>query len=254
MKTERSIAYCRRIPSTAQANKVIQIRKTLFILTQDELKPTSIAEIQRPVTTSIRTPVLRAMERRSVVKVMGTGSGANLTKLFPSRNLLPAVVRKINRSNVGASVAVLKSVEVTAKAKDGAISDRSKAFERTSPRDAKRKQVKQALSFLSGYAAKLRPSGKSLHNSRPKLPLKEVGMKEPITAENTPELANTSSFAHVHEAPATARKQSKSSIKQQRRQSLSQFAKQGKNFNQELLAALEKLALEPLVKCTEREE
>lgn len=248
MKTERNIVFSRRIPSAAQPSKARQIRKTLFALTQDDLRSTATAEIQRPVTTSIRTPVLRAMERRSVVTVMGTSSAAKLTKLFPSRNSLPVVTRKLNANSAKQSAAVLRSVEVTAKARRKASPGRRRTFERVSSKDARRKQVKQALSFLNDFAAKLRPSSKSLHNNHPKLPLKEVGVKEPSTAENTPELANAISFAHVHEAPATARKQSKNSIRQQRRQSLSQFAKQGKNLKQDLLAALEKIALEPLIK------
>lgn len=228
--------------------KVNQIRRGLFNLIQTEIQSAPTFKANKPVTTNIiiRTPVLRAMEHRNVVRVEAKSSAMKLYKLFPTRNTVQVTSQKLTTKPPLKPESNTKLAEI----KQASL-ERHRTFEVINKKEAKREQVKNALNFLKAYATKLRPIIVKKEETKEKTKAKHCRRSctyiEPGTAENTPEQEYNTSLKIAYSMPVTAREQSRPS-KKSRRQSMSQFSKQDKSCNGVLVAALAKLALEPLIK------
>jgi len=235
--------------SVIKKSKVIQVQRNLFNLIQAETKLVLNFKPNKRVTSiTIRTPVLRAAERRSVVRITPKASEMKGHKLFPSRNHIQVNIQKVTSKFTKQSMKNSKTVAKIEEKQEKL--EKPKIFEATNSKSTKREQIESALCFLREYAGKLRQleGDKSKNKQDVILKTKKVtACKGASTAESTPVQENGNKFRYNYAVPVATRKQSKQLVKG-RWKSIGQFMEQTKNSKNELLEALEKLALEPLIK------
>jgi len=236
--------------SVIKKSKVIQVQRSLFNLIQAETKLVLNFKPSKKVTSiTIRTPVLRAVERRNVVRITPKASEMKGHKLFPSRNHIQVTIQKITSKFAKQSMKNSKTVMKVEEKQEKKL-EKSKKFEATNSKNTKREQIESAFCFLREYAGKLRQleGDKSKNKLGIILKTKKVtACKGAITAENTPVQENRNKFRYNYAVPVITRKQSKQLV-EERWKSIGQFTEQTENSKNELLEALEKLALEPLIK------